>query len=129
MAEDANQSEVKRDKGGRFVVPPVSPGRPKGARNKLGEAFIEALHDDFTENGVAAIKACREEKPDVYVKVIASLLPKDVNLNLKDDTSDMSDDELAERIRSLTAAVAPFLDRGVGDASEAASEASASRVH
>jgi len=104
-------------------------GRPKGARNKLGEAFIEALHADFDKHGVAAIVEVRTEKPDQYLKVIASLLPKDVNLNITDDTSEMSDDELAERIQRLTAAVAPFLDRRAGDAAEAAGEAPTTRVH
>lgn len=104
-------------------------GRPKGARNKLGEAFIEALHEDFGKHGVEAIVEVRETKPDQYLKVIASLLPKDVNLNITDDTSEMSDDELADRIQRLTAAVAPFLDRRAGDAAEATGEAAATRVH
>ena len=108
---------------------PGNPGRPKGARNKLGEAFIEALHADFNEHGVEAIEKTRTEKPDQYLKVIASLLPKDVNLNITDDTSEMSDDELAERIQRLTAAVAPFLNRRAGDAAEATGASPASRVH
>lgn len=122
-------SEVKRDEAGRFVVPPVSPGRPKGSRNKLGEAFIEALKDDFEEHGKAAIVEVRETKPDQYLKVIASLMPKDVNLNITDDASEMTDDELANRIASLTQAVAPFLDRRAGIAQDAVGEASAARVH
>ncbi len=46
-------------------------GRQKGSRNKLGEAFVEALHDDFAKYGVAAIETVRDEKPDQYLKVIA----------------------------------------------------------
>lgn len=126
---DAIPSEVKRDEAGRFVVPPVSPGRPKGSRNKLGEAFIEALKDDFQAHGKAAIVEVRETKPDQYLKVIASLMPKDVNLNITDDASEMTDDELADRIAKLTQAVAPFLDRRAGNAEKATSEAPASRVH
>lgn len=86
-----------------------NPGRPKGARNKLGEAFIEALHDDFNEHGIAAIQVVRAEKPDQYLKVIASLLPKDVNLNINEQYGEMSDDELIDRIRQLDATIAPFL--------------------
>lgn len=93
-------------------------GRPKGARNKLGEAFIDALHDDFVENGVAAIQTVRSEKPDQYLKVIASLLPKDVNLNINDQYGEMSDDELIDRIRQLDATIAPFLVGREGAASE-----------
>jgi len=120
----------RQDEKGRFVPGNNGgPGRPKGARNKLGEAFIEALHDDFNKHGVEAIQKTRDEKPDQYLKVIASLLPKDVNLNITDDTSEMSDDELAERIQRLTSAVAPFLAGRTGGTEEATGEASATRVH
>ena len=87
---------------------PGNPGRPKGSRNKLGEAFITALHDDFHEHGAAAIQTVRKEKPDQYLKVIASIMPKDLNINVN-DLSEVSDDELIERIRSLDAAIKPFL--------------------
>jgi hypothetical protein len=30
-------------------------GRPKGSRNKLGQAFLDALQADFEQHGVAAI--------------------------------------------------------------------------
>lgn len=93
---------------GRFLPGNIGGGRPKGSRNKLGEAFIEALHDDFCEHGVAAIQVVRAEKPDQYLKVIASLLPKDVNLNVN-NADEMSDDELIERIRALSATIQPFL--------------------
>ncbi|WP_427026602.1 hypothetical protein ACP4J4_20245 (plasmid) [Aureimonas ureilytica] len=53
-------------------------GRPKGARSKLSEAFLEALRADFDEHGIAAIRAVREEKPDQYLRVIASILPKEI---------------------------------------------------
>ena len=53
-------------------------GRPKGARNKLGEAFIHALATDFEENGIEAIKLTRVNDPTAYCKIVASLLPKDV---------------------------------------------------
>jgi hypothetical protein len=108
-------------------------GRPKGARNKLGEAFIQALHDDFEEHGVAAIQVVRAEKPDQYLKVIASLLPKDVNLNINDQLGEMSDDDLIQRIRELDATIAPFLagrEGGVGGSGESADSARITpRVH
>lgn len=86
-----------------------NPGRPKGARNKLGEAFLEAMHADFEAHGVAAIVQVREEKPDQYLKVIASILPKDLNVNIN-QMDDLTDDQLIQRIRSLDSAIRPFLD-------------------
>ncbi len=83
-------------------------GRPKGSRNKLGEEFIQALHEDFHNHGVEAIEAVRNDKPDQYLKVIASILPKDINLNVN-QIGEMTDDELIERIRKLDATIQPFL--------------------
>lgn len=83
-------------------------GRPKGSRNKLGEAFVSALHEDFSEHGVKAIEQVRQEKPDQYLKVIASILPKDLNVNVN-NLAEVTDDELIERIRALDATIKPFL--------------------
>lgn len=78
-------------------------GRPKGARNKLGEDFIKALADDFSKHGVTAIREMRKEKPNEYVKVVASLLPKHVEV--KDVTLDEFDrDELATLLDAVRAA-------------------------
>jgi hypothetical protein len=81
-------------------------GRPKGARNKLSEAFIQALHDDFLEHGAAVIARVRAEKPEQYLKVIASIVPRDVNLTVN-AVGDMTDDELVARIRELDQELAP----------------------
>jgi len=133
MADDANLSAEKRDEAGRFIVPPVSPGRPKGARNKLGEAFLEAMQKDFEEHGAQAIAQARETKPEVYVRVIAGLLPTEHKLTINDQFSEMTDAELAERLQRLAATIAPFLDGGAGGADKAVggkeSKKLADRVH
>jgi hypothetical protein len=90
-------------------------GRPKGARQKLGEAFLEALHEDFSEHGVKAIQKVREEKPEQYLRVIAMILPKDINLNLASDTENIPDDELIERMRLLDEAIRPFMEAMAGE--------------
>lgn len=89
-------------------------GKPKGSRNKLGEDFIAALHEDFQEHGVAAIAAVRADKPDAYLKVIASILPRELKVTTEND---LTDDQLIERIRQLDAAIRPFLAlEGEGEA-------------
>lgn len=112
---------------------PGNPGRPKGARNKLGEAFLEAMQKDFEEHGASAIVATRETKPEVYVRVIAGLLPTEHKLTIQDQFADMTDDELRARIGQLAATISPFLDGGTGGADEAADrpqgKAIAPRVH
>lgn len=81
-------------------------GRPKGSRNKLGEDFVSALHEDFQSNGVAAIQAVRADRPHEYLKVIASLLPKELKVTTE---SDLTDEQLIERIQRLDAVIRPFL--------------------
>ncbi len=83
-------------------------GRPKGARSKLGEDFLKALQADFAANGVAAIATVRETKPEVYVKVIASILPKEIDLS-----ADLSISSKEQR----DAAVAAF-KRVIGETSQ-----------
>jgi Family of unknown function (DUF5681) len=57
-------------------------GRPKGARNRLGTQFLEALETDFNQHGPQAIALVREKKPEVYMRVVADLLPKEANINV-----------------------------------------------
>ena len=51
-------------------------GRPKGSRNKLSEAFLKALSDDFTEHGAETIVKLREESPKDYIGSVVKLMPK-----------------------------------------------------
>ncbi len=83
-------------------------GRPKGARSKLGEAFLEKMLADFEEHGVSVIEAVRKDKPDQYLKVVASILPKDLNVNIN-NLDNLTDEQLTQRIRELGAALGPFL--------------------
>ena len=87
-------------------------GRPKGARNKLGEAFVSALHDDFTQHGAEAIAKVREVDPSTYMRVVAGLLPKEVKIERP--IEEMSDDELGRLIDLLRAADRPAEETGRG---------------
>jgi hypothetical protein len=132
MSVEADRPKPTKDDKGRFVTGNIGGGRPKGSRNKLAEAFTQALHDDFLEHGEIVIATVRAEKPDQYLKVIASLVPKDVNLNVN-NLDDLSDAELAERIQSLATTLAPFLAGGTGNADQSAEgpqgEGQPARVH
>lgn len=63
-------------------------GRPKGARTKLAEDFCQALLDDFAEGGIDAIRTMRAEKPNEYVRAIASVIPKEIDGTINGDLSD-----------------------------------------
>ncbi len=112
---DAIQSEEKRDETGRWLVPPVSPGRPKGSRNKLGEQFLSDLMADWDAHGAAAIKDMREEKPGDYVKVVAATLPKELNVKVS-EIDELSDEQLVRQLASLASQLARAgIDFGQGD--------------
>lgn len=74
-------------------------GRPKGSRNKLGEAFIADVFAKWTEHGAAALDALIEQDPGGFVRVVASLMPKE--MIVKDELSDVSDEELVFFVHTL----------------------------
>ncbi len=79
-------------------------GRPKGSRNKLGEDFLKAMQEDFAANGVEAITSVRNDRPHEYLKIIASILPKQIEL--KEGTFDgISDEQLAALVYAARAAL------------------------
>ncbi|HME27055.1 MAG TPA: DUF5681 domain-containing protein [Acetobacteraceae bacterium] len=51
-------------------------GRPKGARHRLGERFLQAMADDFAEHGADVIRQARNSDPTAYLAIIARVLPK-----------------------------------------------------
>lgn len=77
-------------------------GRPKGSRNKLGEAFLADMHEAWLQRGRAAIEEVIETRPHEFLKVVAGILPKDVNLNVN-GLSEIDDAELASCLASLRA--------------------------
>ena len=88
MSKETTRASVATEKKLRNLKP-YKPGqsgnpkgRPKGARNRLGTAFLEALEGDFNRFGSQAIAQVREKKPEVYMRVVADLLPKEANINV-----------------------------------------------
>lgn len=72
-------------------------GKPKGARTRLGEAFMKAMAADFKEHKIDVIKRCREEKPVEYLKIVAELLPRGFELDVKAT----ADDTFLELLRQM----------------------------
>ena len=58
-------------------------GRPKGAKNKISEKFLENLQDNWEKHGIGALEKAAESDPMQYVKMVASLVPRE----LKQETS------------------------------------------
>ena len=84
-------------------------GRPARSRNRLQGVFLAALADDFERHGAAAIVQCREAKPAEYLKVIAALLPREVEV--RRPLEELSDDELNAALGAVRAVLA---EQGAG---------------
>jgi hypothetical protein len=80
-------------------------GRPRGAKNRLAWAFIEALREDFEAHGMEAIRIARVEDPCRYVSIIASLMPKELAVEHTrfGELSDEELDALLEHVRAFKA--------------------------
>jgi hypothetical protein len=76
-------------------------GRPKNSRNKLCHALLADLAADWAEGGADAIKIMRIEEPAQYVKVMVSILPKE--LIWESGLADIDDVELDTLIEMLRA--------------------------
>ena len=93
---------------------PGAVARPAARPKKtLGDDFAAALRADFRAHGAGVIAAVRAEKPDQYLKVVLTMLPRDFAQGLDADKNTLerlSDDEIRSRIRGLEATVRPLLE-------------------
>ena len=71
-----------------------SKGRPRGARNKLTQAYIKLLRDTFDGRGQQALD---NVKDDMFLKLVGALVPKDVDVKHSGDVTinivDYKDDD------------------------------------
>lgn len=50
-------------------------------RNKLSEAFIKALAEDFEKHGIEVVESVRTKQGEKYLGIIARLMPKLLELS------------------------------------------------
>jgi hypothetical protein len=81
-----------------------NPGGEPASRKRLTSRFLNALADDFDIHGAKAIQDCREQNPAAYIKAIAALCPRDLNLSRPLEELDVA--ELLTALRSLEGFVA-----------------------
>ena len=60
-------------------------GRPKGSKNRLGEAFVEDLHTVWQEGGIDKLRELLQSDPATVVNAIVRVLPKTLDVNVKAD--------------------------------------------
>jgi hypothetical protein len=103
LEKGENRPKPEQDAKGRFVAGNSgNGGRKPGSRAKLGEAFVADLCADWEKHGIETIARVREQRPHEYLKVVASILPKDLNTNVS-PVEQMTDAELNLTIKRLIA--------------------------
>jgi hypothetical protein len=80
-----NKLVTERDERGRFLTGNNGGGRPKGSRNKLGEQFITDLQAEWQKSGATALERMAKNDPSAFVKVVAQLQPKELDVALTSD--------------------------------------------
>jgi hypothetical protein len=93
---------VARDDQGRFLTGNSGGGRRKGSRNKLTERFMDAIADDFAEHGADAIAKVRIDDPIAYLKIVGSLIPRELILQREEapaiNLTEATHEELVEYV-------------------------------
>jgi Family of unknown function (DUF5681) len=69
-------------------------GRPKGSRNKLAETFFADLCEAWAALGKPALMTAAWTHPVEFVRVVASLIPRELEATITTVTERMSDAQL-----------------------------------
>ncbi len=77
-------------------------GKPVGLRNSLNAKFLKQLSAEFDISGKEVIRRVAEEEPGVFLRVLAALQPKEMEIKRQlDDISDEQLDAAAVAIRAI----------------------------
>jgi hypothetical protein len=102
-------------------------GRPKGSRGKLCEDFLRDFHEAWEMHGAFALREVAKDDPSTFVRVAASLLPKEYKV--ESVTSELTDEQLDQRLKQLARAFDLELRNEGGVYRLAGGEAEADRAH
>jgi hypothetical protein len=100
------------------LFPPGHSGRPPGSRNRLQADFLRDLAEAWALEGKAALKVMVAEEPTKFVQVCASLMPREVALDIDGPLTELSDDELLEALQAVKELRARTIEVEVADVSE-----------
>ena len=83
-----------------------TPAAPKVPSNALGEAFLAELCRSWETHGQAALAQVASQKPDIYLKLVAPFVSKDLEPSGTFD--DINDAELAALIMAARTALKTY---------------------
>ena len=62
-------------------------GRKKGSRNKLTKVYLKLLDAALGEHGKEALDKIIDTRPDVFLKLVGALVPKDMDVRHSGDVT------------------------------------------
>jgi hypothetical protein len=96
---------VERSKLGQFLPGHKSiGGRKKGSRNLLSEQFLSDLHAEWKRSGKAVLEAVAKEEPAVFLKVVAGVMPRLIDIDAAVSVNGNVDMNLLVDVRDFKAA-------------------------
>jgi hypothetical protein len=113
-ANSAVKSLTKSIRGGAFIAapsekgngPPLHPlgnpgGSPGRARSALNNATLYGLQKAFDKYGEKACMDVARKKPDIFLKLLVLLVPREMEVTHKDGVKAMSDEQLEQGIEAI----------------------------
>ncbi|WP_339033626.1 DUF5681 domain-containing protein [Bradyrhizobium symbiodeficiens] len=79
-------------------------GRPQGARSKFSEAAAQDVLKDWTSHGSSVLERVRATDPSTYLRVLFSIIPKDIAVSIENRTGPMDSAEM-QAMRRLVAMI------------------------
>jgi len=80
-------------------------GNPHGNRHRtrhlLNQEFMEALLLNFRHEGKKAIEKVAREQPGVYLKILALLVPREMQIEHTNRIKQMTDEEIEQAIEAI----------------------------
>ena len=76
-------------------------GNAQRTRHLFSKAFVEALLEDFREWGAEAIVRVRTETPVAYLRICATLVPKELKLEHSQAVKALSDEQIEQAIEYI----------------------------
>lgn len=100
--DSGDDSPGERRSDGKFAQGNKAAAGGKGARNRLSTALLERLAKDFEEHGEAVVERVRTDRPSEYLKVMAALVPKNVELEMDNPLAKLSPAEIEDLLKFVT---------------------------
>lgn len=69
-----------RDSKGRFLASHSAGGRPVGSRSRFGDQFYLDMAASWQRHGASVMDAVAEKDPSTYLRVAASVIPKELTV-------------------------------------------------